>query len=122
MTCKNTNIIYGIRNCDKTRAALKWLDSNRIKYEFHDYKKFSLKQKKLEEWLDAIGWSQLINKKGTTWKKLSPKEQKEIDQQKSMEPILNHLSLIKRPLLERNENLYLGFDSKNYENILLTQR
>jgi arsenate reductase len=66
--------VYGIPNCDTVKKSLDWLKKNKIDYEFHDYKKSGITKAKLEAWSKKVGWEVLVNKKGTTWRKLTPEE------------------------------------------------
>lgn len=109
--------IYGIKACDTMKKAMTWLDQNNIPYEFHDYKKLGISEDKLSQWLALEPWDVLINKRGTTWRKLSDEQKSDIDNAKAIALMLDNQSLIKRPLLERDGTIFLGFRSDQYETI-----
>src|SRR5690606_15452320 len=93
--------IYGIKNCNTVKKALDWLSANDIAYTFHDYKKEPATQERLEKWEKSISWESLVNKKGTTWKKLSAEEQAlVIDASSANTVLLANNSMIKRPVIE----------------------
>ena len=108
--------LYGIKNCNTVKKAIAWLNSHNIPFEFHDYKKQGISESKLQEWSRQLGVNSLINRKGTTWRKLD-EEQKESskNEEKAIELMTTHTSLIKRPLIEENGKvLTLGFDEYEY--------
>lgn len=112
--------IYGIKNCNTVKKALDWLNANDLAYTFHDYKKEAATEDKLIEWENKVNWEQLVNKKGTTWKKLSTEEQQQVtDATSANQVLLNNNSMIKRPLIEYNDGIILGFDEEHYKQSLL---
>ena len=112
--------IYGIKNCDTVKKALNWLDSHGIKYEFHDFKKSGVEETKLREWADKLGWETLLNKRGTTWKKLDPEVQSSVTNPETAFKLMQEkTSIIKRPVVEDGDLLFSGFDRKTYEEKLL---
>lgn len=107
--------VYGIKNCNTVKKALTWLDENKIAYTFHDYKKEPAKLQQLEKWEKEVSWESLVNKKGTTWRKLSPEEQAAVvDAQSANDVLLANNSVIKRPLIESPKGIILGFDEEEY--------
>jgi len=108
--------LYGIPNCSTVKKARNWLDSNGVTVEFHDYKKNGLDSKTAQHWLKQTDWSNLINKKGMTWRKLpEPRKQQIQDAPSALALMLEHSSVIKRPLLEQNGKLlHVGFDEAAY--------
>jgi arsenate reductase (glutaredoxin) len=111
--------VYGIKNCDTVKKALKWLDSHKIDYEFHDFKKLGVSNEKLEEWAAKLGWEVLLNKRGTTWKKLDPETQNRITNEKDAFKLMQEkTSVIKRPVIENNEHVLIGFDEIAYQQTL----
>lgn len=109
--------IYGIKNCDTMKKAFLWLDENSLAYQFHDYKKSSLDEKTLNNWLDNLGWQGLVNQKGTTWRKLAL-DKNTLDNQAVKPIILQNLSMIKRPLLVLDDGtIKLGFDKDEWQKI-----
>ena len=111
--------VYGIKNCNTVKKALDWLNAHELDYVFHDYKKEPATLKKLEEWEKEISWENLVNKKGTTWRKLSSEEQANVKDAKSANQVLlNNNSMIKRPLIESPKGILLGFDEHEYKSKL----
>ncbi|MBB2149595.1 arsenate reductase [Pedobacter gandavensis] len=113
-------IIYGIPNCNTVKKARTWLAEQGFNPLFHDFKKQGITVEKLDEWCSTFGWEKVLNKKGTTWKKLSPEQQGNVvDQNSAIEVLLNHTSAIKRPVVELNgKAILIGFDEAAYETIL----
>ncbi|PRD44153.1 ArsC family reductase [Sphingobacterium haloxyli] len=108
--------VYGIKNCNTVKKALTWLDENKIAYTFHDYKKEPATLQQLEAWENEISWEALVNKKGTTWRKLSPEEQTTVvDADSANQVLLKNNSMIKRPLIESSKGIILGFDEEEYQ-------
>ena len=110
--------IYGIPNCDTMKKARRWLEANGVEYEFHDYKKHGVPQKKLEAWLDQAGWESLLNKRGTTWRKLDDRLRHSIDNDGAIKIMRENPSIIKRPVLESDRLLLIGFNENEYEQLL----
>lgn len=107
--------VYGIKNCNTVKKALTWLDENNLAYTFHDYKKEPATLAQLEAWEKEISWESLVNKKGTTWRKLSAEEQAAvIDADSANNVLLSNNSMIKRPLIESPKGILLGFDEEEY--------
>lgn len=113
-------IVYGIKNCNTVKKALNFLQENDIVYTFHDYKKSSISRKKLEEWCTQTGFEKLLNRKGTTWRKLDETQQSAIaNEAKAIELMIEKTSVIKRPLVEKNGKVIaLGFDEEEYKKAL----
>ena len=107
--------VYGIPNCNTVKKALDWLKNHEIAYEFHDYKKKGISQEKLEAWLMQVSYEKLINRAGTTYKNLSDEEKNAITDNKSaIELMLNKTSVIKRPIVESDKILSVGFKEEDY--------
>jgi len=113
-------IVYGIPNCNTVKKARVWLDENGFNPEFHDFKKKGITAEKLNAWCEVFGWEVVLNKKGTTWKKLSPEiQQKVIDQRTAVEVLLQNNSAIKRPIVEVDGNAVLiSFTEEQYAAVL----
>ncbi len=112
--------VYGIKNCNTVKKALDWLAEKQLAYTFHDYKKEPATVEKLEAWEKEISWESLVNKKGTTWKKLSSDVQASVTDAPSANAVLlENNSMIKRPLIESPNGILLGFDEQEYANKLL---
>jgi arsenate reductase (glutaredoxin) len=106
--------VYGIPNCNTVKKALDWLKANGISFEFHDFKKQGVTKAQLENWGKQVGWENLLNKRGTTWKTFTP-EQQEAAAKKggAFELMIQKPSVIKRPVIEHNGTvLTIGFDEK----------
>jgi Spx/MgsR family transcriptional regulator len=112
-------IIYGIKNCNTVKSALDWLKKKKIEFDFHDYKSKGITETKLKAWSKQVGWESLVNKRGTTWRKLDEATQKKITSEKAaIALMLEKTSVIKRPLIEENGKVMtLGFDEKIYKSI-----
>jgi len=107
--------MYGINNCDTVKKARKWLQDNDVAYEFHDYKKQGVDATQLQDWCAKVGWEVLLNKRGTTWRKLSDSDKEGIDQDKCMSLLLAHTSMIKRPVLVLDDkHVEVGFSVARY--------
>ena len=106
--------LYGISNCDTIKKARKWLDANGIDYRFHDYRKDGLKADWLESWCDELGWEALLNKRGTTWRKLPEETKAAADRSQAIALMLEQPAMIKRPLLDLGNNRKLGFKENEY--------
>lgn len=108
-------ILYGIPNCDTVKKARNWLDAHGIGYTFHDYKKAGADPAKLNAWCAAAGWEKLLNRAGTTFKKLPDAGKADIDQAKAVVLMAAHPSCIKRPVLEHPGGLLVGFKPDEWE-------
>ncbi len=110
--------IYGIKNCNTVKKALDWFGENNIAYEFHDFKKLGISEIKLEEWSSKLGWEPLVNKRGTTWKQLDPEIQKGVSsRQEAFKLMQEKTSVIKRPVIETDNDILTGFDEAAYRKL-----
>ena len=100
------------------KKARKWLDKNELEYEFHDYKKLGVPEKNLNVWVKKAGWDVVLNKRGTTWRKLDEDVKNNIDETSSIQVMLNNPSAIKRPVLESGKTLLVGFKEDEYKTLL----
>ena len=96
-------------------AAGKWLEANGVKYTFHDYRKDGLQAKQLKTWVKELGWESLLNRRGTTWRKLPAEVRDAIDEKSAIELMLEHPAMIKRPLLDTGKQRIVGFKTEEYE-------
>lgn len=111
--------MFGIKNCDTIKKARKWLEAEGIEYQFHDYKKDGLNQEQLNTWVKDLGWEALINKRGTTWRKLPEEIKDSIDEAGAIAVMLENASIIKRPLLINGaNNKLLGFKAEEYQEFI----
>ncbi len=109
-----TTTLHGIPNCDTMKKARVWLDSHGIAYDFHDYKKVGITADKLNAWADVVGWEVLLNKAGTTFRKLPEADKAGIDRAKAVALMVEQPSLIKRPVLEYPGGVLVGFKPDLY--------
>jgi arsenate reductase len=107
--------IYGIKACDTMKKARTWLEARGVPYAFHDYKTSGISAEKLEGWSKEVGWETLLNKAGTTFRGLPEADKQGIDQAKAIRLMTAHTSLIKRPVLEHDGRLLVGFKPAAYE-------
>lgn len=107
--------IYGIKNCDTMKKARAWLDANRIAYQFHDYKSEGIDKPRLQAWAKAAGWETLLNRAGTTFRKLSDSDKRGLTEAKAIALMLEQPSMIKRPVLDLGGKLLVGFKPDIYK-------
>ena len=108
--------IYGIKNCDTMKKARAWLDKAGVEYSFHDYKTAGIEREQLERWAKKAGWETLLNRAGTTFKKLSDKDKEGVTEKKALALMLAQPSMIKRPVLELGGGkLLVGFKPELYK-------
>lgn len=106
--------IYGIKNCETMKKACVWLDQNGVRYIFCDYKTMGISAALLKTWLKQVGWEVLMNTRGTTWRKLSPLQQANLDDAKATALMIEYPSLIKGPVIEHNDRVLVGFAPDGY--------
>lgn len=109
-----TLTIYGIRNCDTMKKARSFLDGRGVKYDFHDYKVAGIDRARLEGWVAKVGWEALLNRSGTTFRKLPERDRLSLDREKAIALMLAQPSMIKRPVLEAGERVLVGFKPDAY--------
>jgi arsenate reductase len=107
--------IYGIKDCDTMKKARAWLDKHKIDYAFHDYKAAGIERERLERWAKKVGWETLLNRAGTTFKKLPDKDKNGVTEAKAIALMLKQPSMIKRPVLDTGGGkLLVGFKPEQY--------
>ncbi|MHA7969423.1 ArsC family reductase [Rhizobium sp. CAU 1783] len=106
--------LYGIKNCDTMKKARAWLEEHGIDYAFHDYKISGIDRDHLERWCAEAGWQTVLNRAGTTFKKLPDEAKLDLDQEKAIALMLAQPSMIKRPVLEADGTLLIGFKPEIY--------
>ncbi len=111
--------LYGIKNCDTVKKALKWLDQNGIEYLFHDFRVDGLTQAQLIDLTNRIDWSLLLNRSSTSWRQLSAEQQADLSLDKAVAMMLSTPTLIKRPVLDTGDQLIIGFKADHYQTELL---
>jgi arsenate reductase len=109
-----TVTIYGIKNCDTMKKARAWLDSHGVAYDFHDYKTAGIAKDKLKQWSDVLGWEALLNRAGTTFRKLPDSDREGLNEKKAITLMLAQPSMIKRPVLDLGGKLVVGFKPDLY--------
>ena len=108
-------VIYGIKACDTMKKARTWLDSHGVKYEFHDYKAVGIDQASLQRWSKQVGWEVLLNRSGTTFRKLPEADKANLTERKAIALMLEQPSMIKRPVLEMGARILVGFKPEAYK-------
>lgn len=106
--------LYGIPNCDTVKKAKKWLTNENISYDFHDFKKQGLEQNKVESWLAQLDWQKLLNKRGLTWRQLDQQTKDAVNEQNVAKLLVAHPTLIKRPVVEHNDQVSVGFNDAQF--------
>ncbi|MDQ2878496.1 MAG: ArsC family reductase [Pseudomonadota bacterium] len=106
--------MYGIRNCDTIKKARAWLDAHGVGYDFHDYKTAGVEAATLRRWAGEVGWEKLLNRAGTTFRALPAPDKADLDETKAIALMLAHPSMIKRPVLERDGAILVGFKPDTY--------
>jgi arsenate reductase (glutaredoxin) len=100
--------LYGIRNCDTVKKARAWLDARGIEYRFHDYKASGADVERLQQWAHAVGWEALLNRAGTTFRKLPDRDKEDLSATKALSLMSAHPALIRRPVLELGGRFIVG--------------
>ncbi|TAH50649.1 MAG: ArsC family reductase [Betaproteobacteria bacterium] len=117
-------VVYGIKNCDTMKKAFAWLEANAVAYRFHDYRKSGIDADTLQRWCARAGWEALMNRRGTTWRKLSPEQQAIADEAAAIALMQAQPSLIRRPVVEHDVTgsgkgeLIIGLDTDLYARVL----
>ena len=114
-----TTAIYGIKNCDTMKKARAWLDANGVAYVFHDYKTEGVDPARLAHWVEHAGWETVLNRAGTTFRKLPDAAKADLDAAKAMALMVEQPSMIKRPVLEYPGGLLIGFAPERYARAFL---
>lgn len=110
-------VIYGIKNCDTMKKARSWLEAHGIDAAFHDYKTQGVDRAHLEAWCEAVGWETVLNRAGTTFKKLDDARKADLTKEKAIGLMLEQPSMIKRPVLENDGEITVGFKPDTYASI-----
>jgi arsenate reductase (glutaredoxin) len=109
------NTLYGIVNCGTMKKARAWLDGRGIPYVFHDYKKAGLDEALARDWVSELGWETLINRNGTTWRKLPESVRAAVDAELAIRLMVENPSIVRRPILDTGEARHAGFSEAQYE-------
>jgi len=115
---KSAAALYGIKNCDTMKKARVWLDGHGVEYAFHDYKSAGIDESVLRGWAAKVGWEVLLNRSGTTFRKLPDKDKEGLTEKKAIALMVDQPSMIKRPVLEVSGKLLVGFKPEIYEKTL----
>lgn len=107
--------LYGIKNCDTVRKARKWLEAEKIDYTFHDFRDDGLTTETVSQWANIVGWETLFNKRSTSFRGLSDADKIDITQDKAITLMVQHPTLIKRPVLVNQSNILVGFKAEQYQ-------
>jgi len=110
-------IMYGITNCDTIKKAQKFLENNGIDYEFHDFRKKGINPIQLRAWIKELGWEKLINKRSTTWRNLPDETKENMDETLALVIAEENPTIIKRPVLELEDKVLVGFSEKTYADL-----
>ena len=113
--------LYGISNCDTIKKARSWLQDQEIDYRFHDYRKQGVDLKQLQTMATQLGWEVMLNRRGTTWRALPDNIKTQIDETSALQLMLANPAIIKRPILEREGRLYIGFKPQQYREIFASE-
>lgn len=111
-------ILYGIKNCDTVKKARHWLDANQISYQFHDYRVDGLSDTLLEQFIDTLGWEEMLNRRSSSWRQLSDAQKTNLNAQTARQLMQQLPTLIKRPVLDTGTELIIGFSAQRYRDIL----
>ena len=109
--------LYGIPNCDTMKKARKWLADQGIAHEFHDFKKKGLERSLLLTWVDAAGWETLLNRRGMMWRKLDPRLRQDMDKKTAISVMLDNPTIIRRPVLDLDGSIQVGFSESEYRKL-----
>lgn len=104
--------VYGLKNCDTCRKALKWLDAAGVSHRFHDVRADGVSRTEIADWVAQVGWETLLNRRGTTWRALSDADKDGVDAVKAASLMAAHPALIKRPVFEIDGKIAVGFDDR----------
>jgi Spx/MgsR family transcriptional regulator len=109
-----TTVMYGIKNCDTIKKAKKWLEANNLEFTFHDHRSDGLDQTQLQSWCETLGWEQVLNKRGTTYRQLTDDQKASLNETSAIALLLEYPAMIKRPILDIDGELTLGFKADSY--------
>jgi arsenate reductase len=109
--------VYGISSCDSCRKARKWLDRNALEFQFHDIREDGIDIQMLERWSKRISWEKLLNKHSLTWRKIPEVDRAGITQSRALSLMLEHPTLVKRPVIEHRKFIAVGFSDEDYRKI-----
>lgn len=109
--------LFGIPNCDTIKKTKKWLEQNNIDYTFHDYRKDGISTEMVSDFCQQLDWQQVLNKRGTTYRQLDDATKESLSAESVIALLVEHPAMIKRPILQKDNELYLGFKAEQYQSI-----
>ena len=109
--------LFGIPNCDTIKKTKKWLEQNNIDYTFHDYRKDGISTEMVSDFCQQLDWQQVLNKRGTTYRQLDDATKESLTAESVIALLVEHPAMIKRPILQKGNELYLGFKAEQYQSI-----
>ncbi len=112
-----TTIMYGIPNCDTIKKARKWLEAEGVDYQFHDYRKQGIDAEMIKEFCADLGWENVLNKRGTTYRQLSQQQKDGLSETTAIALLVEQPAMIKRPIIKHNGQLHIGFKADSYATI-----
>ncbi len=112
-----TITMFGIPNCDTIKKAKKWLEAENIAFDFHDYRKQGIDAQMVTEFCQALGWEQVLNKRGTTFRQLTQEKKDTLNEENAIALLVDNPAMIKRPILNVNGQLHIGFKADQYATI-----
>lgn len=107
-------VVYGIKNCDSIKKTRSWLDTQQIGYRFHDYRVDGLEKTLLTDFIDKLGLDAILNQRSTSWRQLSEEEKAKLNTEQALELLLSKPTLIKRPILDNGQALFVGFNPERW--------
>ena len=112
--------VYGIASCDSCRKARHWLEENGIEFRFHDFRRDGLEVQMLERWCEQLGWDKLLNRQSLTWRRIPEADRENIRKDRALAAMLEHPTLVKRPVLERGKFVAVGYSEDAYRRVFRT--
>lgn len=109
--------LFGIKNCDSIKKARNWLTDHGIEYQFHDVRSDGIEAASIDQWIDQLGWETVVNRRGTTWRKLDSSIQDSCGRDNITALLLEHPAMIKRPVLDIDGEISIGFKPDLYKSI-----
>lgn len=106
--------LYGIKSCDTVKKARRWLDTHNVEYRFHDLRSEGLDAERLKRWTKTVGWENLLNTRGTTWRQLPESARQSLSEAQARALMLAHPTLVKRPVVEHGKHVIVGFTEADY--------
>lgn len=110
-------VIYGIKNCDTVKKAIRWLDNNNITYRFHDFRADGIDAALIDKFTQQLDWQLILNKRSSTFRALNDSIKQNLDETSFKQVVLEQPTLIKRPVLQTDNTLLLGFNDQQYQEL-----